>query len=118
MKMIQELQQSVKILQNTQQQLLTYIQSLEDTIVALSDNDNDLAEYYKAQKYAKKIKRKRQEWKLSQNEDSDTSEDTNNKRRISYRFRTLQRGNKDSYFKIATKEQNQSNNEINSDQTI
>ena len=30
----------------------------------------------------------------------------------------MQRGNKDSYFKIATKEQNQSNNEMNIDQTI
>jgi len=105
------------MLENTQHKLLAHIQSLEDTVIALSDNDDDSAEYYKAQTYAKKIKRKRQEWKLSENEDSNTSKDTNNKRRTSYRFRTLQRGNKDSYFKIATKEQNQSNNEMNIDQT-
>ena len=58
MKMIIELQKSVKMLQVSQQKMLTHIASLKDTVIALSDTDDDTVKYKKVQKVAKKIKRK------------------------------------------------------------
>lgn len=84
-------------------------------MIALSDNDDDSAEYYKAQTYAKKIKRKRQERKSSQNEDSDTSDNNENKRRTAPRFKSLNRGMKDGYLKMAAKEQRQGHDAMNID---
>ena len=57
-KLIKKLQVSISILQVSQQQMLTHIASLEDTVIALSDTKGDSAEYRKAQRIEKKIKRK------------------------------------------------------------
>ena len=59
-KMIKDLQELVKLLQSAQQQTLTCVNVLEDTVIALSDTENKLVDHRKAQKVAKQIKRKRQ----------------------------------------------------------
>ena len=73
MKMIKELQNLVKVLQDKQQQIDHYIQSLEDTVIALSETDDDSAKHRAARKMAKKIKKKRIDINNKMNEESDTS---------------------------------------------
>ena len=53
MKIIKELQKSVQVLQLSQSQLLMHINILEDIVIALSNSENDLVRYKKAQKVAK-----------------------------------------------------------------
>ena len=50
-----------------------YIKSLEDTVIALSESEDESIEHRTATKMAKKIKRKRKEINHQMNEDSDTS---------------------------------------------
>ena len=52
-----------------------HIQSLEDTIVTLSDNEDDTIEYKKAKRMASNIKRKRKTRKDQDTNDSDTSKE-------------------------------------------
>ena len=80
MKMILELQATVKMLQESQQQMITHIASLEDTVITLSDAEDNSVEYKKAQRVAKKIKRKRIEKQRASNIDSDTSEENTSNR--------------------------------------
>ena len=77
MKIICELQKMVQELQKSQSQLIAHITLLEDTVIALSDSEDDSIIYRKAQKMAKKIKRKRQEKKTYYTDDSETSEESN-----------------------------------------
>ena len=48
-KLIKKLQVSISILQASQQQMLTHIASLEDTVIALSDAKDNSVEYRKVQ---------------------------------------------------------------------
>ena len=76
MKMIKELQNSVKALQDKQQQIDYYIQNLEDTVIALSKTDDDSTEHRVARKMFKKIKRKQLDRSNKINKDNDTSKDS------------------------------------------
>ena len=53
MKLIKALQESIKVLYSSQQQLIMHTQSLEDTVIALSNSENDLVNYDRAQKIKK-----------------------------------------------------------------
>ena len=99
MKIIRELQKTVQELQKLQSQLIVHITSLEDTVIALSDSKDDSIIYRKAQKMAKKIKRKRQEKKTYYTDDSETSKESNEQRRAP-RFRKQPRGNTLQYYSV------------------
>ena len=58
--MIIELQESVKMLNQSQERMINYIQSLKDSIIKFSDNEDGTTEQKKSKRIAKKIKRKRQ----------------------------------------------------------
>ena len=58
-----------------------HINTLEDTVIALSDSEDDSVSYRKAQKMVKQIKRKRQEKKIYYTDESDTSEESHSKKR-------------------------------------
>ena len=79
--------------------MLTHIASLEDTVIALSDTDDNTVKYRKAQKVAKKIKRKRQD-RRQRNDDSDISKESI--RRRSPCFRLAQGAKNARIFKYDT----------------
>ena len=79
--------------------MITHITSLEDTVIALSDSEDDSIIYRKAQKMAKKIKRKRQEKKTYYIDDSETSEESNKQSRAP-RFRKQPRANTPQYYSV------------------
>ena len=77
--------------------MLTHIASLEDTVIALSDTEDDSIEHKKAKRVAKKIKRKRNKRKKEANDDSDMS-DNNEYIRRSSRFWKEARNNNVCFF--------------------
>ena len=80
MKMTKELQESVKMLNQSQERMMSRIQSLEDTLIALSDNEDGTTQQKKTKILAKKIKRKGQSKDKEQKEESDSSEDKSSHR--------------------------------------
>ena len=54
MKIIKELQKSVAALEQNQNRLLMHIESLENTVIALSDSEDDTVDYKKAKKNSNK----------------------------------------------------------------
>ena len=107
MKIIRELQKSVAALEQNQNRLLMHIESLENTVIALSDSEDDTVGYKKAKKIATKIKRKRQENRTYYTDESDTSEESQKNKRAP-RFRKQQRGNVNKYSSAGTNQQNRS----------
>ena len=80
MKLIKDLQEHVKSLHLSQQQLVTHMQSLEDTAIASSDSKNESVQCNRANKLVKKIKRKTQVKKIDCTDESDASEENDRKR--------------------------------------
>ena len=54
MKLIKDLQESVKLLHSSQQQLITHIQSFEDTVIELSNSENESVSCNRAKQNSKK----------------------------------------------------------------
>ena len=73
-------------MQATQNQLIIYIKSLEDTIITLWDTKDNTVEYKKATKIAVNIERKKLDRKGEDRTDSDTSEELQS-RNISPHFK-------------------------------
>ena len=74
-KMTLELQESVKLLNQSQKRMMNHVQSIEDNVIALPDNEDGTMEQKKTKRIATKIKRKRQNKEEEQKEESDSSED-------------------------------------------
>ena len=68
-------------MQEKQQNMEKYIKSLEDTVIALSESEDESIEHRTVTKMAKKIKRKRKEINNQMNEDSNTSYEGDKDRR-------------------------------------
>ena len=58
--MIFELQEAMKEMKKMQNRLIDHIQDLEDSVLALTENDENSVEFKKAYKLAEKIKKKKQ----------------------------------------------------------
>ena len=101
--MIQELQKSVKLLQDTQNNLISHIKSLEDTVLVLSDSEDNTAEYKKAKKIAGYIKRKRLDQRSQEESDSDVNKEPLGRRR-SPRFRKITKQQSARYYALDEKE--------------
>ena len=87
-----------------------HINTLEDTVIVLSDSEDDSIGYRKAQKMAKIIKRKWQEKKTYYIDDSDNSDESQPRRRAP-RFREQPKENISCYYPIeSTQKQNRKNN--------
>ena len=96
-KLIKELQASISMLQASQQQILTYIASLEDAVISLLDTEDNSVGYRKAQRVAKKIKRKHQDRKRANITESNLSEDSTTVRRAP-QFKNTEQNNKTRFF--------------------
>ena len=99
----------------SQQRLITHIKSLEDTVIALSDSENDSVNYNRAQKIAKLIKRKRQEKKTSCTDESDASEENNTRKRAP-RFRKQFKGNALRHCSLEMSKENQNKDSSNQEE--
>ena len=75
-----ELQESVKMLNQCQERMMNYIQILEDSVTALSDNEDVTTEQKKGKIIAKKIKRERQNKDEEQKEENDSNKDNSSHR--------------------------------------
>ena len=91
--------------------MITHIDSLEDTVIALSDAEDNSVEHKKAQRVAKKIKRKRIEKQRAANIDSNTSEE-NTSNRWSLRSKRVTTNNKTRIFAYATTTKNNNDSSI------
>ena len=90
-----------------------YINTLEETVIALSDSEDDSIGYRKAQKMVKIIKRKWQEKKTYYTDDSDNSDESQPRRRAP-RFQEQPKENIPRYYPIeSTQQQNRKNNKNN-----
>jgi len=81
-----------------------HINMLEDIVIVLSDSEDDSVSYRKAQKMAKQIKRKRQEKKTYYTDESDTSEESQSKKRAPH-FRKQNKGNTPHYYSLDIRNQ-------------
>ena len=86
LKIIQELQKSVKLLQETQSHLMTHARSLEDAVITSPNTEDNTVEHRKAKKVAANIKRKQQDTENNNGNDSDASDELQG-RRTSLRFK-------------------------------
>ena len=110
MKIIKELQEAVKSLQAIQHTLISHIESLEDTVIALSDKEDDSEEFKTAKRVARKIKRKRHEKSKKLNEDSNTSNESQMYRKP-LRFKRTTVSNKPRYWTIEQESEHIDNNQ-------
>lgn len=119
MTIIQQLQDAVKNLENRQQKLISHIESLEDTVIALSDSEEGSVEFKTAARVVKKIKRKRKEQHQKIAKDSDTSDDSRSYRR-SPRFKkpALSNKNRPRYYKIEQNTKEEHNKEQNKEKEV
>jgi len=76
-----------------------HINNLEDIVITLSDSEDDSVSYKKAQRKAKKIKRKRQEKQSSYTDESNTSKESNSRKRVP-RFQKQIYGNTPRYYSL------------------
>ena len=81
-----------------------HINILEDIVITLSNSEDDLVRYRKAQKVAKQIKRKRNENKTYYIDESNTSGETQ-KKQWAPRFRKQNKANIPWYFSFDIKNQ-------------
>ena len=81
-----------------------HINALEDTVIALSDSEDNSVRYRKAQKVAKQIKRKRNKKKTYYTDESDTSEESQKKEQA-LRFRKQNKGNTLRYYSLEIENQ-------------
>ena len=92
-KAIADLQETVKLLKETQERMMDQMRYLEDTIIVLSEPDDRSIEYKKRREVAKKIKQKREKIVKSSGDDKDSIEVKREEKRRSSRLEILKRKN-------------------------
>ena len=82
-----------------------YIKSLEDTVIALSESEDESIEHRTARKMVKKIKRKRKDRNNQMSEDSDTSGE-GDKDRWPPRFKQIKNQYRPRFYTLQPKQKN------------
>jgi len=87
--MIFELQEAMKEMKETQNRLIDHIKDLEDSVLVLTENDENSVEFKKAYKLAEKIKKKKKP--INHQEDMIVEEEKTKGKRSSQRLTILAR---------------------------